>query len=320
MGRPDLRRPGVQAGRQQHRRRAGAAVGHAQRRRRLLPDPRLGDAGPARPEQRVHRRRPAVPRRHRQLERREDQQVAATPTASRSSRSRRRRRRGAASGRSCGRRRTPGASPARRRSSIGGPAAGRPAAHDRRRPDRPPVLGTINNCAMGFTPWGTYLACEENFNGYFRNAPATADRRSSGATASPRRRRLPWYTTDNRFDADAEPNEPNRFGWVVEIDPFDPTRRRSSARRSAASSTRARGCRRPATAASSSTWATTSSSSTSTATCRNQPWRKAPQAGHQPARRRHPVRRQVPRRRHRRVAAADAGQPGPRRLDARTTS
>ena len=83
------------------------------------------------------------------------------------------------------------------------------------------VLGTINNCAMGFTPWGTYLACEENFNGYFRKngAPTDLERRyginASGAGYL-------WHTTDTRFQVDVEPNEPNRFGWVVEIDPFRP--------------------------------------------------------------------------------------------------
>jgi len=82
------------------------------------------------------------------------------------------------------------------------------------------VFGTLNNCAMGFTPWGTYLACEENFNGYFRKAGARTQmevRYGISSSASYR-----WYTTDTRFDSNIEPNESNRFGWVVEIDPFDP--------------------------------------------------------------------------------------------------
>jgi uncharacterized protein len=108
---------------------------------------------------------------------------------------------------------------------IGGPAAG--DARLRTSADRTgrQVLGTLNNCAMGYTPWGTYLACEENFNGYFRKVatpdnPQTAIERRYGVGPSPVNL---WYTTDKRFDTNQEPNEPNRFGWVVEIDPFDPS-------------------------------------------------------------------------------------------------
>lgn len=83
------------------------------------------------------------------------------------------------------------------------------------------VLGTINNCAMGFTPWGTYLACEENFNGYFRRTgPVTDLERRYGINASGAG--YLWHTTDTRFSVDVEPNEANRFGYVVEIDPFHP--------------------------------------------------------------------------------------------------
>ena len=75
---------------------------------------------------------------------------------------------------------------------------------------------------MGFTPWGTYLACEENFNGYFRRAGTqTQMERRYGITAAGAG--YLWHTTDTRFNADTEPNEPNRFGFVVEIDPWDPT-------------------------------------------------------------------------------------------------
>ncbi len=82
------------------------------------------------------------------------------------------------------------------------------------------VLGTINNCAMGFTPWGTYLACEENFNGYFRKTGTlTQLERRYGVNASGAG--YLWHTTDKRFDVNQEANEINRFGWVVEFDPFN---------------------------------------------------------------------------------------------------
>lgn len=107
---------------------------------------------------------------------------------------------------------------------IGGPLAVNP--DDRLKTSADPtglnVLGTLNNCAMGYTPWGTYLTCEENFNGYFRkNGPQTELERRYGITAAGFG--YLWHTTDQRFRVDDEPNEPNRFGWVVEIDPFDPT-------------------------------------------------------------------------------------------------
>ena len=85
-------------------------------------------------------------------------------------------------------------------------------------------LGTLNNCASGRTPWGTYLTCEENWDGYFgATAPIelTAAERRYGLSASG-----PfgygWHTVDPRFDLSGNRNEPNRFGWVVEIDPGDP--------------------------------------------------------------------------------------------------
>jgi secreted PhoX family phosphatase len=105
---------------------------------------------------------------------------------------------------------------------ISGPLAGDDRLKTSADPTGRRVLGTFNNCAMGFTPWGTYLACEENFNGYFRKtgAPTSLERRyginAAGAGYL-------WHTTDTRFNADLEPNEAHRFGFVVEIDPFDPT-------------------------------------------------------------------------------------------------
>lgn len=104
---------------------------------------------------------------------------------------------------------------------IGGPAAGDGRLRTIGDPTGTRVLGTLNNCAMGFTPWGTYLACEENFNGYFRkNGPQTNLEKRYGINATGFG--YLWHTTDTRFQVDAEPNEPNRFGWVVEINPFKP--------------------------------------------------------------------------------------------------
>ena len=105
--------------------------------------------------------------------------------------------------------------------AIGGPAAGDNRLKTSGDQTGRLALGTLNNCAMGFTPWGTYLACEENFNGYFRK---TGDRTQLearyGITAGGFG--YLWHTTDSRFNTNVEPNEPNRFGWVTEIDPFDP--------------------------------------------------------------------------------------------------
>jgi hypothetical protein len=110
-----------------------------------------------------------------------------------------------------------------------GPAAGHAMLRTDADPRGRTVLGTLNNCAHGHTPWGTYLTCEENFNGYF-GAPASA-LAATPLTAHENRYGLSgggfgyrWHEADPRFDIRAGgtvSNEPNRFGWVVEIDPFD---------------------------------------------------------------------------------------------------
>ncbi|MEU7553425.1 PhoX family phosphatase [Streptomyces sp. NPDC044571] len=88
------------------------------------------------------------------------------------------------------------------------------------------VLGTLNNCSGGTTPWGTTLHGEENFNEYFANAgqvidPVQAARlKRYGVTTGATERK--WERFDKRFDVLQEPNEPHRFGWVVELDPYDP--------------------------------------------------------------------------------------------------
>ena len=104
---------------------------------------------------------------------------------------------------------------------IAGPAAGHASLKTVADPAGTEVLGTINNCASGYTPWGTYLTCEENWNGYFINAGTIPpEQRRYGVTEKGAGYR--WHEFDTRFDAAANPNEPNRFGWVVEIDPFEP--------------------------------------------------------------------------------------------------
>ncbi len=101
---------------------------------------------------------------------------------------------------------------------ISGPAAGHALLRTAADPAGLEVLGTMNNCAGGRTPWGTYLTCEENFNGYFAGG-SNADHKRYGVGSRAYNR---WNETDERFDASKHSNEPNRFGWVVEIDPFDP--------------------------------------------------------------------------------------------------
>lgn len=87
-----------------------------------------------------------------------------------------------------------------------------------------PPMGTLNNCGNGQTPWGTYIACEENWNGYFGTTdPAwtpTAEQARYGVSRNGFGYR--WHEADPRFDIALNPKEANRFGWVVEIDPRRP--------------------------------------------------------------------------------------------------
>ena len=106
--------------------------------------------------------------------------------------------------------------------TLVGPAAGSPLLRTIDDPTGRTVLGTLGNCAGGTTPWGTVLSGEENFNGYFRSAgTSAADRRYGLADKATTRL---WENVDPRFNATnpGYENEPNRFGWIVEIDPESP--------------------------------------------------------------------------------------------------
>ena len=105
---------------------------------------------------------------------------------------------------------------------ISGPAAGSPRLRTRADPSGTRVIGTVNNCAGGTTPWGTYLMAEENFHGYFTGSidgnPEKANYQRYGVPGN----RYAWSRYHKRFDLDAEPNAANLFGWIVEVDPLDP--------------------------------------------------------------------------------------------------
>jgi secreted PhoX family phosphatase len=106
---------------------------------------------------------------------------------------------------------------------ITGPAAGYALLKTSADASGTKVSGMLNNCGGGTTPWGTWLSCEENFNGYFWGKvedgdPLAARFKRYGAPGN-------WYAWGkfhDRFDVAKEKNEAHRFGWVVEIDPFDP--------------------------------------------------------------------------------------------------
>jgi secreted PhoX family phosphatase len=108
---------------------------------------------------------------------------------------------------------------------ITGPAAGHVMLQTTADPSGTKVLGTWNNCANGKTPWGTYLACEENFNGYFSSSDETLEIPAALKRYGVSTKDLgyAWARIDDRFDIAKNPNEPNRAGYVVEIDPTDPT-------------------------------------------------------------------------------------------------
>jgi secreted PhoX family phosphatase len=106
---------------------------------------------------------------------------------------------------------------------VDGPAAGSPLLRTKEDPTGRVVRGTMNNCAGGTTPWGSVLSGEENFNQYFKATGTSARESRYGLSATQDARN--WRAVDPRWDATTPDyaNEPNRFGWVIEVDPYDPT-------------------------------------------------------------------------------------------------
>jgi uncharacterized protein len=116
---------------------------------------------------------------------------------------------------------------------LAGPARGHPLLRTRDDPTGTRVLGMLGNCAGGRTPWGTFLTAEENIDDYFGGYASwrgAHDGTADGRALREAHRRFPllesslhgWEHTEPRFDARHEPREALRFGWIVEIDPFDP--------------------------------------------------------------------------------------------------
>ncbi|WP_256753336.1 PhoX family phosphatase [Mesorhizobium sp. Mes31] len=108
--------------------------------------------------------------------------------------------------------------------ALSGPVAGHDRVKTSADPSGTKVFGTINNCAGGVTPWGTYVMSEENIHGYFSGELPEGHKEASNY----KRLGIPegayeWAAHYDRFDLAKEPNEPNRFGWIVEVDVDDPT-------------------------------------------------------------------------------------------------
>lgn len=107
---------------------------------------------------------------------------------------------------------------------LTGPASGHALLQTHDDPTGTLTKGTWNNCGNGRTPWGTYLACEENFNGYFSSSDPDFEISNQLQRYGIRHSDwgYGWAKIDDRFDVSKNPNEPNRAGYIVEIDPTDP--------------------------------------------------------------------------------------------------
>ncbi|MDX8532107.1 PhoX family phosphatase [Mesorhizobium sp. VK25A] len=108
--------------------------------------------------------------------------------------------------------------------ALSGPVAGHDRVKTNADPSGTKAIGTLNNCAGGVTPWGTYVMAEENIHGYFSGELPEGHKEA----ANYKRLGIPegayeWGAHYDRFNLAKEPNEPNRFGWIVEVDVNDPT-------------------------------------------------------------------------------------------------
>ena len=102
-----------------------------------------------------------------------------------------------------------------------GPAAGHKRLQTNADPSGRQVIGTLNNCAGGITPWGTWLMGEENINFYFGGSLTDTTESENHKRMGIPKDYMGWARDHARFDIGKEPNEPNRFGWVTEVDPLD---------------------------------------------------------------------------------------------------
>ncbi|WP_076414875.1 PhoX family phosphatase [Shewanella sp. UCD-KL12] len=122
---------------------------------------------------------------------------------------------------------------------IAGPLSGHSELITPFSPTGEMIRGTSNNCGNGFTPWGTYLTCEENWPGYFVNHGELSEQQQRiGISTSGGRYSWEDLAGDetetesefSRFDItpsgdsalDDYRNEANGYGYIVEIDPHDP--------------------------------------------------------------------------------------------------
>ncbi|MBW6417362.1 PhoX family phosphatase [Celeribacter sp. PS-C1] len=106
--------------------------------------------------------------------------------------------------------------------TMDGPAAGSDLVKTNADPEGMSPKGTMNNCGSGKTLWGTYLTCEENFNGYFGATGEYTETEGHTRYGIGGEGRYAYEKFDPRYDLSQEPNEPNRHGWVTEINPLDP--------------------------------------------------------------------------------------------------